>query len=237
MENTSSELPNGYGELVKAVNKVMEEVSFIEKSKTIGEGKNSYKGVSDEDVKKLIGQSMAKHGLAIFQIGIKPTTHIHRYTDNNGYQKTSVFTEVIPRYRLCHVSGETIELEGYGHGVDSQDKSAGKATTYALKYLLLYTFLVSTGKIDDADNTHSEAVEMPKMQAQPKPQSKAEPKTATGKLVLTKEIASNYEAAILNGEIGAYEEVFEKYVVGAAGKKLLDEAYKKSKELTGELTK
>jgi hypothetical protein len=167
MENESSELPNGYGELVKAVNKVMEEVSFIEKSKTIGEGKNSYKGVSDEDVKKLIGQSMAKHGLAIFQIGIKPTTHIHRYTDNNGYQKTSVFTEVVSKYRLCHVSGETIELEGYGHGVDSQDKSAGKATTYGLKYLLLYTFLVSTGKIDDADNTHSEAVEMPKEKKAP----------------------------------------------------------------------
>ena len=51
---------------------------------------------------------------------------------------------------------------GYGHGVDSQDKSAGKATTYALKYALLYAFLVPTGKIDDADNTHSEEISTPK---------------------------------------------------------------------------
>ena len=33
------------------------------------------------------------------------------------------------------------------------DKSAGKATTYALKYALLYLFMVPTGKIDDADKT------------------------------------------------------------------------------------
>ena len=47
---------------------------------------------------------------------------------------------------------------GYGHGIDSQDKAPGKATTYALKYALLYTFMVATGKIDDADSTHSDDI-------------------------------------------------------------------------------
>jgi len=226
MENKDT-LPNGYGEIVKAVNAVMTEVSFIEKDKTIGEGKNSYKGVSDEGVKKLIGAAMAKHGLAIFQVGIKATPNIHRFTDNNGYQKTSVFTEVVTKYRLCHISGEYVDLEGYGHGVDSQDKSAGKATTYALKYLLLYTFLVSTGKIDDADAVHSDeitkSVTVKVDKAPTKPNA-------------TKEIVENYCAAILNGEIGMYEEVFEKYVVGTGGKKLLDEAKAKYKQLSGELS-
>jgi hypothetical protein len=32
-----------------------------------------------------------------------------------------------------------------------------------LKYALLYTFLVPTGKIDDADNTHSDEYETPKV--------------------------------------------------------------------------
>jgi len=45
--------------------------------------------------------------------------------------------------------------------VDSQDKGAGKATTYALKYALLYTFLIPTGKIDDADNSHSDETPAP----------------------------------------------------------------------------
>ena len=64
---------------------------------------------------------------------------------------------------LIHESGETLELCGYGHGIDSQDKSAGKATTYALKYCLLYTFLVPTGKIDDADTEHSNNIDVPKL--------------------------------------------------------------------------
>jgi hypothetical protein len=42
------------------------------------------------------------------------------------------------------------------YGVDSQDKGAGKATTYALKYALLYSFLVPTGDIDDTDIVHSQ---------------------------------------------------------------------------------
>lgn len=226
MENTNDTLPNGYGEIVKAVNAVMTEVSFIEKDKTIGEGKNSYKGVSDEGVKKLIGAAMAKHGLAIFQVGIKATPNIYRFTDNNGYQKTSVFTEVVTKYRLCHISGEYVDLEGYGHGVDSQDKSAGKATTYALKYLLLYTFLVSTGKIDDADAVHSDEITKAVMVKVEKAPSK--PK-------MTKEIADNYIAAILAGELGMFEEATSKYDITPNGIKILSEAVAKRKKESGEL--
>lgn len=154
-------------EITKAVIKVMTEVKGIEKSMTVGTGNSSYKGVPDQEVKKIIGDSMAKNGLAIFPIGIQSITKVDRWesTDNYGTkQKQSVFTESTVTYLLTHTSGEFIELSGYGHGVDSQDKSAGKATTYALKYTLLYTFLVPTGKIDDADATHSEQIETPKKQ-------------------------------------------------------------------------
>ena len=41
------------------------------------------------------------------------------------------------KYLLLHESGESLELAGYGHGIDSQDKGAGKATTYAMKNALL----------------------------------------------------------------------------------------------------
>ena len=48
-----------------------------------------------------------------------------------------------------------------GHGVDPQDKGAGKATTYSLKNCLLYTFLTPVGKIDDTDTTHSDDIKPP----------------------------------------------------------------------------
>jgi hypothetical protein len=146
--------------LIKSVIAVMNEVKGIEKSMTVGEGRMSYKGVPDQEVKKIIGSAMAKHGLCILPTGVKPTIKIERWEEPDGYgkikQKQSVFTEVVSTYLLMHESGESQEICGYGHGVDSQDKGAGKATTYALKYALLYSFLVPTGDIDDADIVHSQ---------------------------------------------------------------------------------
>ena len=150
--------------LIKAVLQVMEEVKGIDKTMSVGTGNSSYKGVSDKEVKKIIGTSMKKHGLVILPIGIEPKTTIERWEEQSQYGakvKQSVFSEVVTKYLLCHESGESIELTGYGHGTDSQDKTAGKATTYALKYTLLYTFLVPTGTIDDADATHSNDIQIP----------------------------------------------------------------------------
>jgi hypothetical protein len=150
--------------LIKAVLQVMEEVKGVDKTMSVGTGNSSYKGVSDKEVKKIIGSSMKKHGLVILPIGIEPKTTIERWEEQSQYGnkvKQSVFSEVVTKYLLCHESGESIELTGYGHGTDSQDKTAGKATTYALKYTLLYTFLVPTGTIDDADAHHSNDIQIP----------------------------------------------------------------------------
>ncbi|GEN74117.1 ERF family protein [Chryseobacterium lathyri] len=154
--------------LYKAIINVMKSVKNIDKSLDVGTGNTAYKGVADKDVKSIIGKAMEDNGLAILPISISPNVRIERWEETTHYQgkpqtkmKQSVFTEVSTKYLLIHESGECIEIEGYGHGVDSQDKSAGKATTYALKYALLYTFMVPTGTIDDADNKHSDNLETP----------------------------------------------------------------------------
>lgn len=150
---------------------VMHEVKNIDKSLTVGDGKASYKGVADKDVKQVIGQSMAKNNLVCFPISIEPTVKIERWNETqtyNGQQyekvKQSVFTEVLAKFKIVHaITGDSIEIVGYGHGIDTQDKSAGKATTYALKNALLYSFLVPTGAIDDTDKTHSNDIEAPQI--------------------------------------------------------------------------
>jgi hypothetical protein len=144
--------------LVQAIVNVMKEVKSIEKNLNVGEGRSSYKGVADKDVKHQIGEAMSRNGLCILPIEIEPKITVERWVEETNYgpkTKQSVFTEVKTKYVILHESGESMEIVGYGHGVDSQDKSAGKATTYALKYALLYAFMVPTGTIDDADNTHS----------------------------------------------------------------------------------
>jgi hypothetical protein len=148
-----------------AIVNVMNEVKNIDKNLTVGDGKSSYKGVADKDVKFIIGQSMAKNGLTCLPIDIQPSVKIDRWTEQTNYgekSKQSVFTEVIVKYRLTHIfTNESIDIVGYGHGVDSQDKSSGKATTYALKNALLYSFMVPTGAIDDTDKTHSNDIQTP----------------------------------------------------------------------------
>lgn len=150
-----------------AIIEVMKEVDGVAKSMTVWSGSNSYKWVSDKDVKELIRESMIKNWLAILPTGVTPKIQIDRWEEVDSYSKTgamktkqSIFTEVETKYILIHTSGETIELAGYGQWVDTQDKGAGKATTYALKNTLLNMFLVPTG--GDTDNTHSDEYDVPK---------------------------------------------------------------------------
>ena len=129
--------------IYEAILNVMKDVKNIEKSMTVGAGNSAYKGVSDKDVKYIVGKAMEKHNLIILPIDIEPKLTIERWEEEafDNYQKKNVtkqkqlvFTEVITTYRIFHTLTEKyVDVKGYGHGVDSQDKSAGKATTYALK--------------------------------------------------------------------------------------------------------
>lgn len=153
----------------QAIIKVMQAVKGMEKNSNVGKGSSSYKGTKDEDVKEVFNKALADNGLCMMPIDIEEETQIDRWVESTQYgekQKQSVFTKVKVKYLLLHTSGESIELWGYGHGIDSQDKGAGKATTYAMKNCLLYSFMTPVGKIDDTDTTHSDDIDTPKNQSQ-----------------------------------------------------------------------
>jgi hypothetical protein len=170
-EKTETVIVERIPTIYEAILNVMKDVKNIEKSMTVGAGNSAYKGTSDKDVKYIVGKAMEKHNLIILPIDIEPKLTIERWEEEtyDNYQKKNVtkqkqlvFTEVITTYRIFHTLTEKfVDVKGYGHGVDSQDKSAGKATTYALKYALLYSFLIPTGDIDDTDKVHSVEVAQP----------------------------------------------------------------------------
>jgi hypothetical protein len=160
--------------IAKAIMEVMKAVKGMEKNSKVGSGQNSYNGTKDQDVKEVFNDALAANGLCILPISIEDEVKVDRWEETSQYgakQKQSVFVSVKTKYLLLHESGESVELAGYGHGVDSQDKAAGKATTYALKNCLLYTFLTPVGKIDDTESTHSNdlavAVAVPVQSPQP----------------------------------------------------------------------
>lgn len=160
--------------LARAVIKVMQQVRGMEKNSKVGSGRSAYSGVKDQDVKEVFNKALAEHGLAVLPIGIDEETELSSWMVDGQYgtqRKQSVFTKVKTKYLLLHESGESVEISGYGHGVDPQDKGAGKATTYALKNALLYTFLTPVGKIDDTDTTHSDEHETPQLKPAQKPKT------------------------------------------------------------------
>lgn len=198
----------------------MTEVKGVEKGMTVGTGSASYKGVSDYDVKKIIGESMRKNGLSILPISVEPNTRVDRWEETNQYgtkQKQSVFTEVKTKYLLLHSSGESMELAGYGHGVDTQDKGAGKATTYALKYALLYTFLTPTGAIDDADKEHSDEKEVPKTTAY-----NHKPLGTKEKPLISNQQFKTACERLKGGEIDIYEKTLNAFTLDATQKTLFE---------------
>ena len=217
--------------LITAVLKVMAEVKNIEKSMTVGTGNNSYKGVSDKDVKLKIGEAMQSNGLALFPTKVTPTIKVDRWEEMDSYSKAmktkqSVFTEVVTEYLLAHESGETMTISGYGHGIDSQDKGAGKATTYALKNALLYLFLVPTGTIEDTDKTHSDAIVTPAVKPMTEP-PKHFSATATQLPPLTDKAFLAMLDAIAKGKGKEVIEATKKYTVLPQQLKAIDEELKK----------
>lgn len=155
----------------EAIIAVMTEINGVAKSMTVWKGDNSYQWVSDKDVKTLIRDSMIKNGLSILPTDVVSKIQVDRWEEVDQYSKSvpkdmkskqSIFTEVNTKYILLHSSGESIEVAGYGQWVDTQDKGAGKATTYALKNTLLNMFLIPTGV--DTDNTHSDDLPTPPKQ-------------------------------------------------------------------------
>ena len=157
-------------QLAGAINKVMWDVNGIWKWLTVGKGNNSYKWVSAAELYDSIRKSMIEHWLSILQWPIESTIKIDRWEEVDAWSKEvpkamktkqSVFTEVTSQYILLHTSWESQMLWGYWQGVDTQDKGAGKATTYALKNTLINTFLIPTWDIYDTDSTHSNDIEVP----------------------------------------------------------------------------
>jgi len=145
-------------EIVNAITEVMAMASKVDKSLTVGVGKSAYKGVADADVKELLQPLLQSAGLSVVPVDYEYQTSFSTYTkEYNGQFKelTQTFVDCKATYLLMHKSGQYVYIKGLGHGVDSADKAAGKATTYALKNALLYIFLIPTGAIDDTDKTHS----------------------------------------------------------------------------------
>lgn len=140
--------------LYQKIRSVMKDVEYLQKDNHVSFGKTNYKAISEEKVTTAVRESLIKHGLVIIPI-------------EQDYQRHGNIASVQVKYKIADIDTGAYEIiTSVGEGADTQDKAAGKAMTYAYKYMLLRTFAIPTGedpdKIASAELDQQEAKERKK---------------------------------------------------------------------------
>ena len=125
---------------------IMENVKYLAKDDTVEFKTTKYKALSEEKVTSIMKKEMIKHKLIVFPV-------------KQSFSKEGQISHVDVTYRIVNVENpeEFIEVVSCGDGADTQDKGAGKAMTYAYKYMWLRTFCIPTG--EDPDKISSDELD------------------------------------------------------------------------------
>ena len=117
---------------------VMRDVQYLAKDDHVEFKSTKYKAISEEKVTSTMRKALLDHGLVVFPI-------------RQTRERVGTITSVDVTYRLQNIEdpNDYIEIVSSGDGADTQDKGAGKAMTYAFKYMFLRTFAIPTGEDPD----------------------------------------------------------------------------------------
>lgn len=147
--------------LFQRIQAVSMDVMNLEKDKQVGEGKNAYKAVSDQQVILAVKQSEEKNGIVSvpFKQELLQSEIVRKVKD--GYETISYVDVVKMTTRIYLIEDATqfVDIESLGRGLDSGDKGLGKASTYARKYALLNAYKIATGEDPDLEKSKEEKVD------------------------------------------------------------------------------
>lgn len=136
------------------------EIGSVAKDLKVGEGEKSYQATSEGSVLSAVKPLEEKYRVFSYATSREKETQIieKEYTWNGQQRKIRlVKVDITATYRFVNIDkpDEYIETISYGTGLDTGDKAAGKAMTYADKYALMKTYKISTGNANDPDSYSS----------------------------------------------------------------------------------
>jgi hypothetical protein len=139
--------------LFKKMLHIENEIQTVKKELTVKLPNGTYKAVGEIDVLNAVKPIEFKYGVKSLPIS-REVVELKETETKSG--TVNQFIRVKATYRFINVDNpsETLDIESLGDGVDSGDKSSGKAQTYADKYALLKAYKIATG--DDPDQDGSE---------------------------------------------------------------------------------
>lgn len=134
-------MSEGTAEIAKAVSGIMAALESLPK-----DGHNSfsnYEFTTEGMIANTLRPMMAKAGLALVPFNSE-------ITNSEALHEKMRRVTIAGRFKLIHTSGESLNVEVPGEGMDSLDKSTAKALTQSYKYALLHIFCAGRGEDGDA---------------------------------------------------------------------------------------
>lgn len=159
--------------LTEAINACMSEIGPV--AMTGMNQEHKYKYASDEDLMRAVQPVLARNGLALVPVAMTAEHHDIGKTSSGA---PKIRCDLSITYRLLHVSGESIDIAGYGQGWDMGDKAGYKAQTGALKYVLRTMFAIPVGNDPELGSGRSSARDAAPRQARREPPAHAPTKPA-----------------------------------------------------------
>lgn len=142
--------------LLQRLQAVRKDVTYIQKDELPGSAPYG-SAVSHASLLKKIRASMVEQGILWFPIKVE-VLQSHRYENLEavGRAKVQYWVEMMITTRFCVAEGciqhsDFIDIPVLVHGLDSQDKGPGKASTYADKIALLRVLNLESGDDPDFD--------------------------------------------------------------------------------------
>ena len=133
---------------------IQSELANVAKNLEVNMGQSKYKAVGEADILKAVKPLEEKHGIYSYPISRRIVeSGTLESVDYKGNTKKQLFERIEVVYRFVNIDNpeEYIETTSYGDGIDSGDKSVGKAMTYADKYALMKGYKITTGEDPDQD--------------------------------------------------------------------------------------
>lgn len=131
--------------LEQRINAIREKVDYIQKDKSVstGAGGGSYKAVTHDAVTAMLRKHMIEQGIVCYPNFISGTS---------TKEEKQRFYEAVYDFVFVNMDApvDTLTIRIQAHGMDSQDKAAGKALSYAFKYALLKLFMIETGEDEES---------------------------------------------------------------------------------------
>ena len=143
---------------------ITNELTAVAKNLNVGYGQNSYKAVGEADVLAAVKPLEFKYQVYSYPLSRSIIVDKETTTKSGG---TNQFIRIETVYRFVNVNKpeEFIDITTFGDGVDTSDKSPGKAMTYADKYALLTAYKIITGKDPDQHLSEEQKTSKPKQES------------------------------------------------------------------------